>query len=84
MHDFVLTAHAETVIFSRSISREWISRVLNNPQRIEQDKSDPELRHALGCVPERENRVLRVVYNDAVHPRRVVTAYFDRSQKDKL
>jgi hypothetical protein len=53
------------------------------PERIEQHASDPALRHALARIPERGDRVLRVVYNVDTDPPRVVTAYFDRRQRGK-
>jgi hypothetical protein len=55
--------------------------VLSAPERVEQHASDPALRHALARIPERDGRVLRVVYNASVNPPRVVTAYFDRRQR---
>ncbi|MBI2314116.1 MAG: DUF4258 domain-containing protein [Betaproteobacteria bacterium] len=84
MPKYSLSAHAETVLAARSIAIEWLERVLAKPEKIETDKDDPQPRHALGQIPEHGGRVLRVVYNDAVKPRRVVTAYFDRAQKGKL
>lgn len=84
MEKFVLSAHAQTVINERSIDLTWLERVLSNPEKVESGKGHPDLRHALGRVPEHGNRVLRVIYNDAVDPVRIVTAYFDRKMRDKL
>lgn len=84
MLKFILSAHAQTVIAERSIDPEWIERVLAKPERIANDESDPVLRHAIGRIPEYGNRVLRVVYNGSVEPVRVVTAYFDRTLRNKL
>ena len=81
---FDLTAHASTAIAKRGIDPEWVGRVLTAPERVEQHASDPALRHALARIPERGDRVLRVVYNETVHPWRVVTAYFDRAMRGKL
>ena len=78
------TSHAETVMIARSIAGQWVEAVLSNPERIEPHRDDPELKHALGRIPERAGRVLRVVYNDSVVPIRVVTVYFDRTQRNKL
>jgi len=39
--------------------------------------------HALGRIAERDGRVLRVVYNAAVRPPRIVTVYFDRRERGK-
>ena len=81
---FTLTIHAKVVVAEREISLEWVARILTNPQRTETDVVDPALGHALGRIPEHGDRVLRVVYNKTVKPWRIVTVYFDRTQKDKL
>ena len=81
---FTLTEHAETAIAQRGVSVEWVARVLARPQRTEPDRRDASLQHALGRIAERDGRVLRVVYNDTVVPWRVVTVYFDRTQRHKL
>lgn len=84
MAKFTLSAHAQTVIAERGIHPDWIERILANPERVEQGKNDPVLRHAIGRIPEHGNRVLRVVYNGSVEPVRVVTVYFDRTLRGKL
>ena len=68
----------------RSINLDWLERVLANPEKVEADNEHRDLRHALGRIPEHGNRVLRVVYNSAVEPVRVVTVYFDRTVRNKL
>ncbi len=68
----------------RSINLDWLERVLANPEKVEADDEHRDLRHALGRIPEHGNRVLRVVYNSAVEPVRVVTVYFDRTVRNKL
>jgi len=67
----------------RKIPAVWVERVLQNPERTEPDKVDPELRHALGCITEHDDRILRVVYNIAVNPWRIVTVYFDRALRGR-
>jgi len=84
MTDYDLSAHARTVLAERSIREEWLARVLGSPEKVEQDRDDPELTHALGRIHEHGGRVLRVVYNGFVKPARVVTVYFDRTQRGKL
>lgn len=81
---YELSAHAETVMAEREILEAWVARVLNHPERSETDITDPLLRHALGRVAERDDRVLRVIYNETVEPWRVVTAFFDRAMRGKL
>ena len=80
--DYELSAHAATA--EREILETWVVRVLSSPERVEPDAADPLLRHTLGRISERDDRVLRVVYNEVVHPWRVVTAYFDRGMRGKL
>lgn len=83
MLKFVLSAHAETVIAERSIPIAWVEQVLTSPEKTQPDKEDPQLTHALGRIPEHGGRVLRVVYNGVIEPARVVTVYFDRTQRNK-
>ena len=61
-----------------------VQRVVDHPALILADHADPELEHALAPIPEREGRVLRVVYNRGVDPIRVMTAFFDRTMRGKL
>jgi hypothetical protein len=77
--DYSLTEHAKTVIEARGIRLDWLERVLTHPERNEPDRADPDLRHAIGRIAENGDRHLRVIYNAAVAPWRIVTAYFDRA-----
>lgn len=81
---YELSAHAARVLAEREIPVDWVERVLSALERVEPDAVDPMLRHALGCIPERDDRVLRVIYNQAVQPWRIVTAYFDRAMRGQL
>ena len=81
---YELTAHAATAMTERKILAAWVERVLRSPERTEPDKVDSELRHALGRITEHDDRILRVVYNVAVNPWRIVTVFFDRGQRSKL
>jgi hypothetical protein len=78
-----LSEHAIEVLTEREIATTWVVRVLAGPERTERDRSDPDLMHALGRIAERDNRVLRVVYNPSVQPPRIVTVYFDRRQRGR-
>lgn len=81
---YELSAHAVTVMAERQIQQEWMERVLTRPERTEPDKVDADLQHALGRIKERDDRVLRVVYNSRINPWRIVTVYFDRAMREKL
>lgn len=82
--EFTTSKHAEDVIREREISRDWISLALDAPGRVENDREDPALIHALAAIPANGNRVLRVIYNQAKNPPHVVMVYFDRTQKGTL
>jgi hypothetical protein len=64
-----------------SIKEVWIRQALENPSTIEPDIQDSDLVHALWPVPEKGFRILRVIYNETVHPVAVVTAFFDSKAK---
>ena len=81
---FVLSAHAATALTERDIELAWVEQLLRRPVRIEPDRDDATLRHALGRIAGWDNRVLRVVSNETVEPRRAVTVYFDRMLSNKL
>ena len=80
---YQLTCHAQTVIVERELSIEWIKITLASPEKVEADKYDSQLIHVLKHIPEYGNRVLRVVYNSVSTPKRIVTTYFDRGQRNK-
>ena len=84
LNRYLLTNHASVVLRERDISVEWVRRVLTHPHLRLPDAEDPDLLHALAPIAEREDRVLRVVYNGATEPWRVVTAYFDRAWRGLL
>ncbi|MCE7938162.1 MAG: DUF4258 domain-containing protein [Chloroflexi bacterium CFX6] len=76
--DFILTEHARDALAKRGISITWVERVFHSPEAIEPDRIDPELEHRLARIPELENRVLRVIVNVTVEPKRIVTLFLDR------
>lgn len=79
-----LSSHAQVVIDARGIELPWIIDAIDQPALSHPDADDPTLTHALRPVPQRDSRVLRVVYNHTQDPPHVVTAYFDRAMRGKL
>jgi hypothetical protein len=71
-------------VIERDIDLAWVGQTLAAPEKVEPDRTDPSLRAALRRIPERDGRVLRVVDNDSVIPRRVVTLLFDRRLRNQL
>ena len=80
---YLLTAHAVVAMAKRKIEPAWIDRVLSDPERTEPDKADATLTHALGRIIERDDRMLRVIYNASVSPPLIVSVFFDRRLKGK-
>jgi Domain of unknown function (DUF4258) len=80
---YAVTAHAAKVIAEREIPMTWVAHTLTRPEKIEPDRDDPRLRHALARIPEYGGRVLRVIDNETTEPWLIVTAYFDRTQRNR-
>ncbi len=79
-----LTVHAQDRIAQRRIVLEWISRTLQNPQKLEPDPLKPNLTQAYREIPEYNHNVLKVVYDSNESPWLIITAHFDRKYKGKL
>lgn len=77
----VYTHHAAEVMAEREVSAEWVERTLAAPEADEPDPTDPTLRRAFLAIPERDGRVLRVVYSKDAEGFRVITAFFDRGRR---
>ena len=65
----------------RAIQMEWITQTLYEPEMIMDDPQDPDCRHFLKRIRQRNNRALRVVVNTKAAPNRIVTVFFDRRLK---
>ena len=74
------TRHAEEVMAERGISPNWVERTLASPLHDEPDPGDPALRRAFAAVPERDGRLLRVVYGIDPGGLRVITTFLDRGR----
>lgn len=75
---YELTAHARAVMTARGIDPLWVEQTLQQPEKIEDDRADATLRHAVRRIAERGGRALLVVYDPTADPWRIVTVYFDR------
>ncbi len=83
--DYQLTEHAQESLRKRSRIRiEWIEQVIQEPEKVESDRVDPDLEHRLGCVQAYGNRVLRVVIKKDTNPLRIIPFYFDRKMRNQL
>jgi hypothetical protein len=76
MADFEFSSHALSMLQERSIPEEWLWRAINSPDRIEEGTDGNT--HYIKFIQEYGGRVLRVVVNSHVTPKRIVTVFFDR------
>ncbi|MCL4272984.1 MAG: DUF4258 domain-containing protein [Anaerolineales bacterium] len=81
MTDFTFTKHALDMLEERGISEDWVWRTINESD--EKFTSEDGNLHFTKAIAERENRVLHVVVNPAVSPKRIVTLFFDRRLRSK-
>lgn len=81
---FRMSGHATRRLVERGIEQEWIVRALAEPERVDDDPLDADVRHALKRVPERDGRVLRVVFNFRQKPWLIVSVFFDRRLRGAL
>ena len=77
----VYTYHALQKFDERRIRLDWIERTLGDPDEVEPDPTQPGVMCAFKAIPERDFRVLRVVYVDEHEERRVITVFFDRRRR---
>lgn len=78
---FTSTAHAAEMLADRRIERAWVEQTVLSPEYVEQDPKHPERMRAFRALPERDGRVLRVVYVRAAEETRIVTLFLDRSRR---
>lgn len=78
------TRHATDAMEERMIPAPWVQRVVASPELRLPDPNDPKIERFFRHIPEKDNRVPRVVVNTQVAPWRVVIVFFDRNMKGKL
>ena len=75
--DLKLSVHIQDMLKERNIPEEWVWRNINNPD-WENTGEDYNI-HYFKSISEHAGRILHVVVNPHVTPKRVVTVFFDRS-----
>jgi hypothetical protein len=75
------TRHAADMLAERGIERQWVDLTVNEPDAIEPDSERGNVFRAFRSIPERQGRVLRVVYALSENQIRIITAFFDRSRR---
>lgn len=77
------TRHAAEMIQERQLLSEWVERTVLEPETTEPDPKHPERTRAFRSVPERDGRVLRVVYRGDGEDFRVITLFLDRGRRKR-
>lgn len=81
MPEPIFSLHARDMLKERDIPEEWVLRTIKAPEEKGVGR-DGNL-HYYKSLPERENRVLHVVVNEAVEPNRIITLFLDRRRRIK-
>ncbi len=77
--EFKLSKHTQDMLKERNISDEWVWQTINNPD-WENVGADNNV-HYFKSISEHEGRILHVVVNPHVSPKKVVTVFFDRKAR---
>jgi len=81
MPDFEFSKRAQEMLAERKIPDEWVWRTINSPDRTEMGAGGNA--HYIKTIPEHGGRFFRVVINESVSPKRIVTLFFDRRLRRK-
>lgn len=73
--------HAQNMLAKRKIPEEWVWCTIDNPELefVGDDNND----HYTKAIVEKGGRILHVVVNPYVQPKRIVTLFFDRRLRKK-
>lgn len=74
------SAHAVDMLIERKIEREWVERTIVSPESTEPDPIHKTRWRSYRAIPERDGRVLRVVYTVSGSNYRVITIFLDRGR----
>jgi predicted esterase YcpF (UPF0227 family) len=74
--DFKLSGHTQDMLKERSILEEWVWRTIDKPDW--ENMGEDNNTHYFKGIQEHEGRILHVVVNPNVSPKKVVTVFFDR------
>jgi hypothetical protein len=67
------------MLLERNIERLWVERAVSSPERVEVDPAHPNRWRVWVRVAENDGRWLRVIYEESVHERVIITVFFDRN-----
>jgi len=74
--DFKFTEHALDMLNERAIQEEWVWRTIDNPDKSEIGNDNNT--HFYKVISDMNNRILHIVVNHKVLPKKIITVFFDR------
>jgi hypothetical protein len=77
--DYKLSAHTQDMLKERNIPEEWVLRTIDKPDW--ENIGDDNNIHYFKGIAEHKGRILHVVVNQHVSPKKVVTVFFDRKAR---
>ena len=77
----VYSRHAADMLIERSIHGDWVEQTIEEPDFEEPDPIYRDRSHAFRALPERDGRVLRVVYTRSDGVIRIITLFLDRRRR---
>ena len=75
------TQHAMDAMNERLIAIEWVEDTVSAPDLRTPDPTDPEVERFYRRIPQRDDRVLRVVVNTRFAAWRIVSVFSDRRMR---
>ena len=76
MLEFEFSSHAREMLRERRIAEEWVWRTIESPNT--KKRGEDGNMHYTKPIREKDGRVLHIVINPYVDPKRIVTVFFDR------
>ena len=78
---FTYGAHAMENLHARELDRAWVERTVVDPDSVEGDPKHSDRVRAYRTVPERDGRVMRVVYVPTSDGAHIITMFLDRRRR---
>ncbi|MBU4527177.1 MAG: DUF4258 domain-containing protein [Hoeflea sp.] len=72
------TKHAEAVLVERNLEKTWVERTVREPEWRTGDPGSSDAERRFRTIPERQDRVMRVICVENQLEIRIVSAFLDR------
>ena len=78
---FTYGPHAADMLMERNLDPFWVEQAVLAPDSVEPDPKHAARIRAFRAIPERDGRVLRVVYEQTGETVRIITVFLDRGRR---